>query len=165
VSENGAVNSKSSEQGQLAIKKLFLQKSAFENSVDLMQTKDIKPEIKVEIDYESKKLNDDDHLVTLKLNLTATAEKKNQFSAAIARGGIFSIKDFKEDSIKQVIGVYCVERLYAYACEDMNNLLSKGGLPTMYLPPMNFQAMYQQKLKQAEKKLEQAVEQEEAVPA
>ena len=38
--------------------------------------------------------------------------------------------------------------LYPYAREVVSNLVTKGGFPQLILPPMNFDAMYQDHLQQ-----------------
>jgi len=48
------------------------------------------------------------------------------------------------------LGVTCPNIIYPYAREVISDLVTRAGFPTVMLNPVNFEALYQQRLQQAE---------------
>ncbi|MBT8122028.1 MAG: protein-export chaperone SecB, partial [Gammaproteobacteria bacterium] len=55
-----------------------------------------------------------------------------------------------QQQIDRLLGIFCPRTLYPYACAAMSDIVSKGGFPQLLLAPINFDALYQQRLNEAE---------------
>lgn len=81
------------------------------------------------------------------LTVTATVKLKDDiaFLAEIKQAGIFLMKHFPEDQVKPMLSIFCPNVLYPYASEAISSAVSKAGFPQLYLSPVNFEALYQQR--------------------
>jgi preprotein translocase subunit SecB len=57
-----------------------------------------------------------------------------------------------------LLGIFCPSYLLPYARQTISDLLIKGGFPPFLLPPVNFEALYNQAL-------QQQIQQQSAAPA
>ena len=88
--------------------------------------------------------------VVLILTATSTVEDKTAFLAEVHQAGIFTFQNYDQQQTERLLGVFCPRMLYPYACAAMSDLVTKGGFPQLLLAPINFDALYQQRLKEAE---------------
>ena len=56
---------------------------------------------------------------------------------------------FSDENIGGMLGAYCPETLFPFAREALAELISKGGFPQLLLSPVNFNALYNQRLAEA----------------
>jgi preprotein translocase subunit SecB len=114
---------------------------------------------KVEIDLQSKSsvLEDGVYEVVLSVTSTVKIEEKVAFIAEVHQAGIFTIRNFPEDQLQHLLGSFCPSIIFPYARESITDVVTRGGFPQLYLAPINFDAIYQQKLaKQQEEATEKA---------
>jgi len=111
-----------------------------------------KPEINLELNSDSKKLKDDDYLVSLMITATAKNDTKIAFIAEVKQSGIFTVKGADKDQLGHILGAYCPETLFPYSREVIASLVSRGGFPPVLLAPLNFNAIYAQKQEQGQEK-------------
>jgi preprotein translocase subunit SecB len=102
----------------------------------------------VEIDSQAQQIADDTFDVVLKITGTVTVEDNTAFLIEVHQAGIFVLKGFEPDKLKRVQNVFCLNTLYPYASAALSDLVTKGGFPSLMLPPMNFAAIYDQRLQQ-----------------
>ena len=72
------------------------------------------------------------------------------------QAGIFEIKNIPEEGIKHISNVMCPTILYPYLRANLADLINRTGLPTIHMPEVNFEAMYQQRLAQQAQQAEAA---------
>jgi preprotein translocase subunit SecB len=84
------------------------------------------------------------------LNVTVTAQQgdKTAFLAEIQQAGIFTLRGFDEQQMGSMLGAFCPNTLFPFAREAISDLVVKGGFPQLLLAPINFDALYAQKLRQ-----------------
>ncbi len=86
------------------------------------------------------------------LVLTAEAQLEEQaaFLVEVHQAGIFTVKDFQDPQLEQLLATVCPNILFPYAREAIDNLVTKGSFPALMISPINFDALYaQQKAQQA----------------
>lgn len=105
-------------------------------------------EPKVEIDLQSKSNQIEDGIQEVVLSVTTTVKigEKVAFIAEVHQAGIFTIRNFPEDQQQHLLGSFCPNIIFPYARESITDLVTRGGFPQLYLAPINFDAIYQQKL-------------------
>jgi len=129
--------------------KIYLKDVSFESPQSpAIFTQGWKPSLDVEIDSQAQQIADDTYDVVLKITGTVTVEGNTAFLIEIHQAGIFVLKGFEPDRLKRVQNVFCLNTLYPYASAALSDLVTKGGFPSLILPPMNFAAIHDQRLQQ-----------------
>ena len=133
--------------------KIYLKDVSFEspNSPGIF-TQGWKPNLAVEIDSHASLIADDTYDVVMKITATVTVEGTTAFLAEVHQAGIFILKGFENDQLQRLHHVFCLRTLYPYASAALSDLVTKGGFPSLMLAPMNFAAIYAQRLQQAQPK-------------
>lgn len=105
-------------------------------------------EPKVEIDLQSKstELEEGVYEVTLSVTTTVKIEAEVAFLVEVHQAGIFTIRNFPDDQLQHLLGSFCPNIIFPYARESITDVVTRGGFPQLYLAPINFDAIYQQKL-------------------
>ena len=60
------------------------------------------------------------------------------------------IQGYPDDQLNHLLSSFCPSQLFPYAREVIANLVSKGSFPEMHLSPINFDALYAQRLAEEE---------------
>jgi preprotein translocase subunit SecB len=129
--------------------KIYLKDVSFESPQSpAIFTQGWKPSLDVEIDSHASQIADDTFDVVLKITGTVTVEANTAFLIEVHQAGIFVLKGFEPDKLERVQNVFCLNTLYPYASAALSDLVTKGGFPSLMLPPMNFAAIYNQRLQQ-----------------
>ena len=84
--------------------------------------------------------------VTLKVTVTAKAGEKTVFLVEVAQAGIFQIRNVPQAELDPILGMICPNVLFPYARESVSDTVNRAGFPPVLLAPVNFEALYQQRL-------------------
>lgn len=106
------------------------------------------PEIQVQLHTEGGALDDGVFEVTLTVTVTAKLGEKTMFLAEAGQAGIFQIRNVPQSDIEPIMGVACPNILFPYVRETISDLVNRAGFPPVILAPVNFEALYQQRLQQ-----------------
>lgn len=132
---------------EFAILRIYLKDASFETpNSPAMFKQEWKPEISLQLNTRSNPLDNDLYEVVLSVTTTASIGDQTAFLAEIQQAGIFSIKGLEDTHRDAMLGAYCPNTLFPYAREAISDLVLKGGFPQLLLKPVNFDAIYQQKL-------------------
>ncbi|MGB0496226.1 MAG: protein-export chaperone SecB [Kangiellaceae bacterium] len=136
---------------QAAIQRVYVKDISFEapNLPELFST-EYKPQIKMEMNSKSRTVADDNYEVILTITVNADQDEKTVFLAEVHQAGIFFVKNVNEQQLQHALSVMAPETLYPYARETIASLIGKTGFPAVQLAPVNFQALFMQKLQQAQ---------------
>jgi preprotein translocase subunit SecB len=93
----------------------------------------------------------------LTVTVTAKLKDKTVFLVEVAQAGIFRILNLPQQELDAVLGVLCPNTLLPYAREAVASVMTRAGFPPVLLQHMNFDAAYQERLRQ--------MQQEQAAPA
>ena len=92
----------------------------------------------------------------LTVTVTGKIKDKTLFLVEVAQAGIFQILNLPQGELDAVLGVLCPNTLLPYAREVVSNLLLRAGFPPVLLQHMNFDAAYQERIRQMQQEQEQA---------
>lgn len=136
---------------QLNIQTIYAKDVSFEspNSPEIF-LEEYKPDINVNLGNSVKDLNDDAYEVDLQVTVTSKVGEKTAFIAEVKYGGVFTIKGLEEENKVRVLRTFCPEQLFPYVREAVSETIARGGFPRFVLTPINFNAMYEQALQQAQ---------------
>ncbi len=104
------------------------------------------PELQVSMRSAAKKIEGDEVEVVLTITVEASSEGRSLFLAEVHQAGTFTVTGFVDLEEKAVLGSYCPSILFPYAREVISSLATKGGMPTLLLQPVNFDAVFAQSL-------------------
>lgn len=110
------------------------------------------PHVDFDLQLNSAILSEAEHIYEVTLHMTVTVklkdekkpnqEEKTAFLVDLKQAGIFGLKGFAPDILKQVLGITCPTVVFPYARETVSNVVQKAGFPQLILPTLNFEAMY-----------------------
>ena len=137
------------QQAQFSIQRIYTKDISFEtpNSPEIFQ-KEWKPEVKLDLDTRSNKLDNGIFEVVLALTVTATLGEETAFLCEIQQAGIFAIGEMPEVQTAHMLGAFCPNVLFPYAREAVSNLVNRGTFPQLNLAPVNFDALFAQYMQQ-----------------
>ena len=134
---------------QFAIQQIVMHNTEFiRHSVEGLKQTEWKPNAKLEVNTRHKNLSNDEHEMTLIFALHVSLEETNIFTVKYEQTGIFLLKHLTSEEEKLTLNVTCLQLLYPYAAEGINNLIYRAGYPPLYLAPIDFNQMHQQREQQ-----------------
>lgn len=151
MAENSA-NPQSGEQNQqtqFAIQKIYVKDLSFEtpNSPQVF-TQEWKPELNLQLSNENQRIAENIYEVVLSLTVTAKIGDQTAFLAEVHQAGIFMLEGYSDKNLGPLLGSYCPNILFPFAREVVSDLVTKGGFPPLLLAPINFDALYAQRVNQ-----------------
>jgi preprotein translocase subunit SecB len=109
------------------------------------------PTVSVDLNTKNKAIDQDGNFeVVLSITITAQMDEATAFLIEVQQAGIFYIKGFDVEEIRRILGTAAPNILFPYARETIDTICVKGGFPPIMLAPVNFDAVYQQVLAQAQ---------------
>ncbi|KUJ71273.1 protein-export chaperone SecB [Thiomicrospira sp. WB1] len=141
----------SEQEKQFSIQKIYTRNISFESpNAPEMFTRDFQPQLDVDLNVESKKLEDGIFHVVVRVTATTKMEERTAFLCEVEQAGIFGISGFDEGELNYLLGAQCPNTLFPYAREAVSDLVIRGGFPQLLLEPVNFDAMYANHMQQQE---------------
>lgn len=113
------------------------------------------PQVEVQLHNEGTGLDEGLYQVVLTITVTAKSGDKTAFLVEVAQAGIFQIRNMPESDLEPLLATACPNILFPYAREAVSDVIGRAGFPPVYLAPVNFEAIYLQRMQQ---------EQEQAAP-
>ena len=139
-------------QSQFVMQRIYTKDVSFESPESPgVFLKTWKPKISVDLNTKSNLVDEDgNYEVVLSITVTAEIEEKAAFLVEVQQAGIFLVKGLEDDQLRGIMGTVAPSILFPYARECIDALCVKGGFPAVMLAPVNFEALYQEALKQSE---------------
>ena len=140
---------------QFSIQRIYVKDLSFEtpNSPEIF-TKEWKPDVKLDLDNRSTKIEEGVYEVTLSLTVTAKIEDQTAFLCEVQQAGIFIIGNMPDAQLAHMLGAFCPNTLFPYARETVSSLVNRGTFPALNLSPVNFDALFAQYMQQAKAQAE-----------
>ncbi|AZZ99478.1 MULTISPECIES: protein-export chaperone SecB [Pseudoalteromonas] len=147
--QNNAAAAEEQQGPQFNIQRIYTKDVSFEtpNSPAIFQ-KEWTPEVKLDMDTRSAKLDEGVYEVVLALTVTASLGEETAFLCEIQQAGIFSIGELEELQMAHMLGAFCPNILFPYAREAVASLVNRGTFPQLNLAPVNFDALFAQYMQQ-----------------
>lgn len=119
-----------------------------------------KPETNMNLSTETHSLGEGSFEVVLTVTLSTRVGERTAYLVEVKQAGIFGVRDFPEKEMGPLLGAYCPAILFPYVREAVSDVIAKGSFPQLLLTPVNFDALYEQHLRELSKKAGQAEGQE-----
>ncbi|HAZ60922.1 MAG TPA: protein-export chaperone SecB [Gammaproteobacteria bacterium] len=88
------------------------------------------------------------HEVVLAITITVRMGERSVYVAEVKQAGVFAIQGVEDAQMPMVLAAVCPSILFPFARESVCDVVVRGGFPQLLLPPVNFEALYQQQLAQ-----------------
>lgn len=150
--EQAAGTNQEQPQQQFALQRIYTKDISLESpATPAIFKKQWQPQINVDLGTKSDKIDETGNFeVVLTITITAKVEEETAFLIEVQQAGIFFITGFEGEDLRRIVGTTAPNILFPYARECVDNLCVKSGFPPLMLAPINFDAMYQQALAQAQ---------------
>ena len=117
---DAAPNGQAASQPEFAVQRLYIKDLSLEvpNSPQIF-LKAWEPEINLDLATQSNVISEGDepvHEVVLTVTVTVKLKEDVAFLVEVKQAGIFSLKGFPDEELKPMLGSYCPNLLYPYAC-------------------------------------------------
>ncbi len=130
--------------GQFGLERLFVKDLSFEVPSSKVFLGEWKPEMDVQLNTETTRLDDTHYEVSVTVTVTAKNDNATAFVAEVKQAGIFLITGVPEAQLTQLVGAYCPNILFPYVRETISDLVNRGSFPQLLLAPVNFDALFAQ---------------------
>lgn len=130
---------------QFEIQRIFVKDISFEApNTPHTFLEEWKPEVSLNLETKSNRIQDNVHEVVLSITATVTSSKKTAFLIEVHQAGVFMVNGFPNDQLHHMLGSFCPNILFPYAREVVSDIVVRGGFPQLILAPVNFDALYAQ---------------------
>lgn len=117
------------------------------------------PKVSVDMNTKSDKVDEEgNYEVVLTITVTAKVEEETAFLVEVQQAGIFFVQGIEGENLRAVLSTAAPNILFPYLRESIDSIVVKGGFPPVQLAPVNFDALYQQALVQAQQQSQQQAE-------
>lgn len=107
------------------------------------------PEIAVQVNLNAQPLGENLFEVVLQMNIDAKLNGKPAFIAELAYGGVFTL-NVPEEHVQPMLLIECPRLLFPFARNIIADVTRDGGFPPMLLQPIDFVALFRQRLEEVE---------------
>jgi len=111
------------------------------------------PTIEVGLRTRGEQVAPDVYECVLTITITATSGGKNVFLVEASQAGLFTIRGVPAADMQPVLAIACPNVLFPYARGTVADAIIRTGFPPVHLAPINFDALYQQQLAQAQQQV------------
>lgn len=136
------------EKPQFMIQRLYVKDLSFEApNTPLIFQEEWQPDLNLELQQSHLVLNEQTFEVVLSVTVTVKNKDHIAFLVEVKQAGIFSIQGIRDEQQRQhLLECFCPNILFPYAREIITSAVSRGGFPQLVLAPINFEALYLNKL-------------------
>ena len=137
------------EQPVFGIEKLYVKDLSLEvpNAPQIYLEREA-PQVEIQLGTSGSGVGDGAYEVVLTVTVTAKLEDKTVFLVEVGQAGIFRIVNVPNEQIEPLIAVACPNILFPYAREAVSDAVTRAGFQPIVLQPVNFEAMYMQRMQQ-----------------
>lgn len=148
ASTNGSDEAKLPSLGVLA---QYIKDLSFENPLapQSLQARANNPSIDIRVNVAGKKLDGVDFEVELSIEATARDEATVLFKLELSYAGVFRITNVPDENMHPLVLIECPRLLFPFARAIVADAVRNGGFPPLMIDPVDFAALYRQRLTEA----------------
>lgn len=103
------------------------------------------PNIAIQVNVNAKQLAPTDFEVSLTLDAKAGEGDGVLFKLDLEYSGLFRLVNIPDEQVHPIVMIECPRMLFPFVRQIVADATSKGGYPPLYIDPIDFVALYQQK--------------------
>lgn len=128
----------------IVINAQYIKDVSFENPrapKSLMPSKE-PPQVSVDVNVNARKLGEPTYEVALTVRAEAKMGEEVAFIAELVYGGVFTLKDLPEETLRPVLLIECPRLLFPFARRVIADITRDGGFPPLLINPIDFAELY-----------------------
>jgi preprotein translocase subunit SecB len=137
---------------QLMVLAQYTKDLSFENpnAPNSLTQQNVQPQINVSVNVAATPITQTDVEVVLKIDGKAEAAGSVMFNVELTFAGVFRLQNVPEQNVHPLLMIECPRLLFPFAREIIANAVRNGGFPPLLLDPIDFVALYNQRMAQAQ---------------
>ncbi len=108
------------------------------------------PNIAIQVNVNAQQLAESDFEVQLKLEGSAGEGADTLFKFELEYCGVFRLVNIPQDQVHPIVMIECPRILFPFARQIVADAVRNGGFPPLYLDPVDFAALYMQRVAEAQ---------------
>ncbi|CAH1657152.1 MAG: protein-export chaperone SecB [Chelatococcus sp.] len=108
------------------------------------------PEISIQVNVGANQLAETDFEVDLTLEGKATIGNDVLFVFELVYGGVFRLRNIPQEHLHPTVMIECPRLLFPFARQIVADSVRNGGFPPLFIDPIDFAALYRQKLSEVQ---------------
>lgn len=148
AAEKAAAGKANGAQPTLNILAQYVKDLSFESpgAPNSLRARDKAPNINIGVNVNANPLSEKEFDVVLTLNAKAESGKEVLFNVELVYGGVFRIEGFPQEHMLPLLFIECPRLIFPFARQIIAECTRNGGYPPLMLDPIDFAAMFQQKM-------------------
>ena len=146
----GPAQASTGQQPQLSVLGQYIKDFSFENpnAPRSLTPTQMQPAIAIQINVSVQQLAETDYEVSLKLEGKADSSGSVLFAFDLTFAGVFRVQNVPQQQVQPLVMIECPRLLFPFAREIVATAVRNGGFPPLLLDPVDFVALYQQRMAQ-----------------
>jgi preprotein translocase subunit SecB len=104
------------------------------------------PNISIQVNVNARQMSDTDFEVSLMLEGAAGENADTLFKFELNYAGVFRVRNIPAEHTHQVVMIECPRLLFPFARQIVADAVRNGGFPPLYIDPIDFASLYQQRV-------------------
>ena len=148
---NGAGDAMATAGPQISTLVQYMKDFSFENpnAPVSLQPQEKGPNISIQVNVNAKQIAPTDFEVSLKLDGSAGEGADTLFKFELEYCGVFRLQNIPQDQVHPGVMIECPRIIFPFARQIVAEGVRNGGFPPLYLDPIDFVGLYQQKAAEA----------------
>lgn len=136
----------------------YIKDLSFENphAPHSLRPRENQPEINININVNANPLSETDFEVELKLEAGAGEGADTMFNVELIYAGVFRLTNMPEEAVAPAILIECPRLLFPFARQVVADATRNGGFPPLMIDPVDFAALFQQRMAEEQVKAQVA---------
>lgn len=144
---------------QMLLQHVYLKDASFEAPGALsVGSAEGEPEMNMNLSQKTEKLADDRFEVALTVTITAKRGDITAFLCEAQYAGVFQFRGFSDEQMTYAVNVLCPNVLYPYVRSQISVQVAAGGFSVPPLQPINFEAIFRQRVQEAQQQQQAGAE-------
>jgi preprotein translocase subunit SecB len=108
------------------------------------------PQVDIQLGVDAQPVAEGVFEVAVTATVTTKIQDKTVFLVEAKQAGIFEVRHLPQDQMGPILGIACPQIVYPYLRASVADVITRAGFPPVHLAEINFQAMYEAQLAQAQ---------------
>lgn len=112
------------------------------------------PKLSININVQANNISETDFEVSLQLSAKSEVEDKPHFVMELDYCGLFRLENIPKEHLHPIVMIECPRILFPFARQITADVTRNGGFPPLMIDPVDFAALYRQRMEAEMKKRE-----------
>jgi preprotein translocase subunit SecB len=128
----------------------YIKDLSFENpnAPRSLRASDKAPQLDVNVNVNARPQSQTDFEIELKLEARAVRGDETLFIVEVTYAGLFQIRNVPQEHIQPLVLIECPRLLFPFARQIVADATRQGGFPPLMIDPVDFTALYRQRMAQ-----------------